>query len=256
VRTLAGHVGEARTELACRAVEDLGDGADLVAAELALRPAEIAGAVASRHVGDGADAAVQALRRDAGQHHRHEQADAETRQGAATDARDLAVHGGQRQRRAHEGDRAVVVHGHRGVHRPDAGRVAEPLCAAGAVAEGALDLVPREVVLERGQVAALDFGIAEHAAVGGDEGHAGGREPAEAIGFGVEIGRRWPPLEERAEQPGFVEQRRFDVRGHPGGDQPLDRPGRHGERQHRRQQDAEEDAGAEGHGSGGRSSSL
>ena len=64
VRALAGHLGQPRAELARGLVEHVGDRADLVAAVIARRPAEVAGRDMRRaRLGHGADAPIEQDRR-------------------------------------------------------------------------------------------------------------------------------------------------------------------------------------------------
>jgi hypothetical protein len=94
-------------------------------------------------------------------------------------------------------------------------RVTVALRAADAVPPRRRHLGPVAVVLERGQGAGLHHRVADHGAVGGDEGDAGGERGRDAIGFGVQRGGRevgGVASEEIRHEPGFRDQGLLDAR--------------------------------------------
>ena len=104
---------------------------------------------------------------------------------------ELAIDVGERQRQAHEREQrhARVAHRDRDIDHVGADRGAVPLRRRRSPAAARRRSPAASPWFStRAQLVGRQVGVADDAAVGGDEGDAGAEDPAERIGLAVELG--------------------------------------------------------------------
>ena len=248
---IRGELLRAAPDVANRLVEHARHRPDFVGAVIPRRTGEVAVRIAARRFGDGPHASAQEQRRGP----REEQRRAQSRRGGderrAAQRRELVADVRERQREANLADhrRRLVAHGDGDVQHLDVERGAVAPRHPEPVPPGLLHFGPVLVILDRAQLFGVQLRVADHGAVGGDEGDARRDQAAERIRLGVELRRRGrPAVRQRfGGEASFVDQRALDAVADAPPHAPRHHRHGHGERHRGRGEGAEEGAGAERH---------
>ena len=203
-------------DLADRFVQHARDGADFVGAVVARRLRQIAGGVAFGDRRNRAHAPAEQRRRSPREGQRGEHAGAHRDDRRAAHRRELVADLGQREGEADFGQaRGARVRG------PGPRRTAcrsAPSCCIAARCR----CPSARACWISGRVAwfssapsspGVDLRVAHHRAVGADERDARRDQPADGVGFGVELrgGRGLPVRQRLGREPGLVDQAPFDL---------------------------------------------